>query len=86
MSTTTGMKGSTKTCFGDVKTHVGNQYVSVYAEGKFRVAVDAKQKWTHNYYVARMKKLDKDFLMVMMKMVVILVTSILWPKGVSVVL
>ena len=58
------MKGSAKTCFGDIKTlntFLGNQYLSVNAEGKRRLAVEAKQKWTHNYYVKRMKKLDKDF-------------------------
>ena len=58
------MKGSAKTCFGDIKTintYVGNQYLNVNAEGKRRLAVGAKQKWTHDYYVKRMKKLDKDF-------------------------
>jgi hypothetical protein len=64
MSTTSAMKGSAKTCFGDIKTlnkFMGNQYLSVNAEGKRWLAVEAKQKWTHNYYEKRMKKLDKDF-------------------------
>jgi len=30
-------------------------------ESKRRLAVEAKQKWTHDYFVIRMKKLDKDF-------------------------
>ena len=40
---------------------MGNPYLSVNAEGKRRLTVEAKQKWTHNYYEKRMKKLDKDF-------------------------
>ena len=64
MTTTSAMKGSAKTCFGDIKTlntAMGNPYLSVNAEGKRRLAVKAKQKWTDNYYEKRMKKLDKDF-------------------------
>ena len=44
-----------------LNTYVGNQYLNINVEGKRRLAVEAKQKWTHNYYVKRMKKLDKDF-------------------------
>jgi hypothetical protein len=64
MTTTSVMKGSAKTCFGDIKTlntFTRNQYLSANVKGKRRLAVEAKQKWTHNYYVKRMKKLDKDF-------------------------
>ena len=64
VTTTSAMKGSAKTCFGDIKTintYVRNQYLNVNVGGKRRLAVEAKQKWTHDYYVKRMKKLDKDF-------------------------
>jgi len=60
MTTTSAMKGSAKTCFGDIKTlntFLGNQYLNVNVGGKRRSAVEAKQKWTHDYYVKRMKKL-----------------------------
>jgi hypothetical protein len=45
LAQTTAMKGSAKTCFGGIKTlntFVGDQYLSVNAEGKRRLAVEAK--------------------------------------------